>query len=235
MSDSVLGEQGAIEEYYTGNRVQAGLLGLVAYEYVITFGQEVACVWQKPISATSVLLLSTRWVMVLYQAIWVTPSGVESCRRWEPVSQLLLFTSWAQIAVFSGLRVYALWHDSRLRHVLLVAVILLGCIPIATNSFAWSRMQTMYTDLPFASCVYRVDVPKHLSTIALLHAQWRTRLRPAGGHPHVDEDIYALEAAAAGGAEVVRRDLTPSGWYHIFCNHPCSRCRTDGDVLCEQR
>ncbi|GJE98348.1 hypothetical protein PsYK624_145760 [Phanerochaete sordida] len=134
MSGPAPGVQAALEEYYTGNRVQAGLLGLVAYEYVITFSQEVEYVWQKPLSVTSVLLLSTRWVMVVFQALWVTPTGVASCRRLEPVSQLLLFASWAQIAVFSGLRVYALWHDSRLRYILLVVVILLGCIPIATNS-----------------------------------------------------------------------------------------------------
>lgn len=41
---------------------------LVAYEYIITIWQEVEAVWKRPMSATSILLISIRWLMLLTQA-----------------------------------------------------------------------------------------------------------------------------------------------------------------------
>ena len=40
-------------------------IALIIYEYVITFADEIEAVWKRPWTATSVLLLSTRWVMLL--------------------------------------------------------------------------------------------------------------------------------------------------------------------------
>ena len=48
--------------------------GLVAYEYIITFDQEVAQVWMRKTTATALLLLSTRWIMVLGPLINIVPS-----------------------------------------------------------------------------------------------------------------------------------------------------------------
>lgn len=45
------------------------------YEYLITFGEEVAVVWQRPWTATSVLLVSTRWVVVLTNVTGLVPAG----------------------------------------------------------------------------------------------------------------------------------------------------------------
>jgi hypothetical protein len=55
---------------------------LVVYEYVITFDQEVSTIWKRRFIATSILLLSTRWVLVLYQIVPFMPSpkvcGIEA-------------------------------------------------------------------------------------------------------------------------------------------------------------
>ena len=53
--------------------------GLVAYEYIITFDQEVAQVWMRKLTATSFLLLSTRWIMVLSPLIGIIPSEPNAC------------------------------------------------------------------------------------------------------------------------------------------------------------
>lgn len=51
---------------HTHDAEQASL-ALVAYEYLITLDQEVATVWRRKWTATSVLIVSVRWVMVLLQ------------------------------------------------------------------------------------------------------------------------------------------------------------------------
>ena len=54
--------------------------GLVIYEYVISFDQEIMHVWTRKLTATSFLLLSTRWVMVLIQILDLVPSGPSKCK-----------------------------------------------------------------------------------------------------------------------------------------------------------
>jgi hypothetical protein len=52
---------------------------LVLYEYVITFEQEVSTIWKRRFTATSILLLSTRWVLVLSQIVPFIPSTPKVC------------------------------------------------------------------------------------------------------------------------------------------------------------
>ena len=54
--------------------------GLTIYEYVVTFDLEVAHVWTRKPSATSLLLLSIRWIMVLSQVPNLTPSEPSGCK-----------------------------------------------------------------------------------------------------------------------------------------------------------
>ncbi|GJE84685.1 hypothetical protein PsYK624_007610 [Phanerochaete sordida] len=46
---------------------------LVAYEFLITIQLEIDTVWRRPWTATSLLLLSTRWVMVLSAVLNLVP------------------------------------------------------------------------------------------------------------------------------------------------------------------
>lgn len=50
---------------------------LLAYEYVVTFGDEVALVWKKRATVTSILFISVRWTMVAYAIIGLTPGTPE--------------------------------------------------------------------------------------------------------------------------------------------------------------
>ena len=49
---------------------------LVVYEYILTIDREFAVVWKRKFNATSALLISVRWMMVLVQVsgwMGVTP------------------------------------------------------------------------------------------------------------------------------------------------------------------
>ena len=77
-------------------------------------------------------------------------SSLNRCLLSDIVEQVLALLGFAQIActllsfllrdkltllaVFGALRVYALWAGSRLRLVLVVLVLVLGCVPVATNA-----------------------------------------------------------------------------------------------------
>ena len=49
------------------------------YEYIITFNQEVAVVWERRFSATSVLLIGSRWLMIVFAYLVFYP-GPAKCK-----------------------------------------------------------------------------------------------------------------------------------------------------------
>ena len=58
---------------------QVYFIGLFAYEYVATIDQEVYHVWMRPFTPTSLLLLSTRWVMLINAFLPWVPTGPTQC------------------------------------------------------------------------------------------------------------------------------------------------------------
>lgn len=59
---------------YSSPRIRAVVLALVAYEYLTTFDQEVTTVWKRKLTATSALLLVTRWTMIINQILAYLPT-----------------------------------------------------------------------------------------------------------------------------------------------------------------
>lgn len=55
-------------------------IALALYEYVVTFSQEVTTVWQRRKTATSILLVATRWTMVLNAVVILIESPKEVSR-----------------------------------------------------------------------------------------------------------------------------------------------------------
>lgn len=121
---------------------------LVAYEFVITFAQEVSVVWGRKFTATSLLLLGVRWVMVVAPIITIVPWPDTWCPEIYFLNGGIFIASTALVAIFSALRVYALWRDSRFRHLLTVIVFLLSAVPVATNIFGMSRTVAANLVLP---------------------------------------------------------------------------------------
>ena len=54
-------------------------IAIVAYEYVITFHQEIATVWRRPLNLTSLLLLSTRYTAIVSQLLSWLPGSPAVC------------------------------------------------------------------------------------------------------------------------------------------------------------
>lgn len=63
--------------------------GLVVYEFVITLDQEIAAVWRRKFTATSMLLLSTRWLMLLYPILAILPIPMDQTAAWCESTVLL--------------------------------------------------------------------------------------------------------------------------------------------------
>lgn len=144
-------EIATLQAYQSSTYIDCSLLCLVIYEFIITFEQEVSCIWTRKLTATSLLLLFTRWTMVLSEVIVWIPFD-SACVAYYTIRQLLFFFAYAQVALLSGLRVYALWHNSQLRFLFLAVVLLLGSVPIWTNAYRWSVTSIAYYGPPFDTC-----------------------------------------------------------------------------------
>lgn len=57
-----------------------------------------------------------------------------------------LFTQY--LAVFSAFRVYALWYTSRFKYLFFAAIIILGCVPIASNIVSYYIEDTPFHLMP---------------------------------------------------------------------------------------
>ncbi|GJE98327.1 hypothetical protein PsYK624_145550 [Phanerochaete sordida] len=197
MSNSTAGILEAYQVAQTYDYTSVALLSLVAYEFITTVDQEVACVWTRRPSATSVLLVTTRWVMVLYQALqWIPYHTYSACWALEVTDFTLYLVSLAQMAVFSSLRVYALWSRSQLRYLFAVAVLALSCVPIATNIFQLSRIYAVWSGPPIDTCNIVSNISNHLNRSASADPQLRAvrgRARPGAD---LDRDVPPLAAAA---------------------------------------
>ncbi|KIP06042.1 hypothetical protein PHLGIDRAFT_73255, partial [Phlebiopsis gigantea 11061_1 CR5-6] len=72
---------------------------LLAYEYIITFDQELSAIWRRKFNATSLLFITVRWTMLFNAALLSIPPSARVSNTY--FSQL-----------FSALRVYAIWDRS---------------------------------------------------------------------------------------------------------------------------
>ena len=62
---------------------------IITYEYLITFQQEIAVVWRRRLTATSLLLLSTRYTLMLTQLMdYIPPSDIVRRFNWSYTYQL---------------------------------------------------------------------------------------------------------------------------------------------------
>ena len=94
------------------NLAHAAIVALVVYEYAITLAQEIDTVWRRSLTATSLVVLTTRWVMVASPLTsFVTPqryvsalltrlcaNPANSCQAINMTGQLLFIISLTQAA-----------------------------------------------------------------------------------------------------------------------------------------
>ncbi|GJE98347.1 hypothetical protein PsYK624_145750 [Phanerochaete sordida] len=127
---------------------------LIFYEYLITLDQEVAVVWKKRFTVTSLLILCTRWLMVLDQILSLTPQNGSWCSSFHALGTLMYMGIVVLVSLMASLRVYALWRGSLVGYASALSIVILGAgIPIGTNIFGWTRTITMQVQFTPSSSV----------------------------------------------------------------------------------
>lgn len=63
---------------------------LSIHEYIITFDREISIVWRRKWSFMSIVLLSTRWVMLVNAITTFLPAHSVQVRRWRAMQNLVL-------------------------------------------------------------------------------------------------------------------------------------------------
>ncbi|EKM57660.1 uncharacterized protein PHACADRAFT_251424 [Phanerochaete carnosa HHB-10118-sp] len=95
---------------------------LVFYEFVITIGDEINIVWKRPVTVSAVLLGSLRWCMVLTIILQLIPETPNACAPLNILGYVFLLIGFLQTAVFSALRVFAIWNRSYLWSLIVFAL-----------------------------------------------------------------------------------------------------------------
>ncbi|EKM48943.1 uncharacterized protein PHACADRAFT_265962 [Phanerochaete carnosa HHB-10118-sp] len=122
----------AYSQLATADYITIAIVSLVVYEILITIGDEVRIVWQRPVTAPAVLLGSVRWCILLAATLQLVPSTSNSCTPLEIMVWIFSLIQFLQIALFSALRVFAIWNKS---YVWSLAVFALSMVPFAINLY----------------------------------------------------------------------------------------------------
>lgn len=151
---------------------------VVAYDWALTFGQEVEMVWRQRFSFTTVIFLSVRYIGILYAAVFVfsiSPSASMTNTGCEIINSAL----WCVIFVVNGMlgvimitRLFAMYQQSR--KLLIFLVVVLVAITIACGLIAAIQTRQLLSEnliLPGNQCVMGGYVPLTAETW-LLNTAW---------------------------------------------------------------
>lgn len=147
--------------------IQFGLTALVVYEYLLTFQDEVRMIWRRKWTAATVLFMMNRYLLIASIILQALPSTPESwCtvipRITDGAALLLLIV----FALFSALRVYAMWDRNIF---LFLLVILPNLVPVGTNFFAAVVFRPVLVGPPLGQCMLDDPVPPKTDEM-LVHA-----------------------------------------------------------------
>ncbi|KAI0722669.1 hypothetical protein C8Q76DRAFT_719703 [Earliella scabrosa] len=148
----------SFEAYQVGTYFQVAAAGLLAYEYVITFGREVDLFWKRKATMASVLFGVNRYLPMVVAALDlpypVSPSMTYAVRAayTNAISVILQYLPWA---VFSALRAYVL---SSRTWMLAILVFLLSMASPVVNFVVLSWATVIYE--PGVACALNVDLSR---------------------------------------------------------------------------
>jgi len=138
---------------YFYNYVIVGTTAMWAYDFLLTFGQEVSHIWTRNATGTSILFVLNRYLFLFYNVVNVLqtflPNPGNSCNWIIDLSGILAAIVSGTSAGLLALRIFAIWNSAwgpfLLLLTLAVARIVLGLV----RNFAYS---TATTDDPLAGC-----------------------------------------------------------------------------------
>ncbi|KAJ8455001.1 hypothetical protein ONZ51_g12699 [Trametes cubensis] len=140
-----------------GNRLELAMICVLCYDYVITFGQEVRCIWMRKKTGATVLYLFIRYVCLVSYCIlpavtYILTLNVERsgfCTligRMQVITELIAFIP---LGAFSAMRALAL---SGMNCKLAALVFILACGPFAVNIWLYSENGVHAVTLPVIGC-----------------------------------------------------------------------------------
>ncbi|TBU65792.1 hypothetical protein BD310DRAFT_984939 [Dichomitus squalens] len=123
------------------------MLGVVFYEYLITFDLEVRYIWGRRLTWAKVVFLLNRYTTPVYYIGLVFPLLLPATRlRYATLPHAIKLTKIdVECSSFAGLRIYPISDKNRF---ITLAVVLLSLFPIATNMVAVIPLQLGIGHIP---------------------------------------------------------------------------------------
>ncbi|GJE99215.1 hypothetical protein PsYK624_154640 [Phanerochaete sordida] len=148
-----------LEIFATGATVVR--LPLVVYEYAVTIDQEIIAAWRRNCTMASLILLSSRWLMIIGPVLGIVPvSSQAGCQTIWALGILVAVLNQTVVTLFSALRVYAILMHGRRRYVVPTIVVFFGVIPIGADIIAWLHTGQLYLH---ARCNQKTELSSSLS------------------------------------------------------------------------
>ncbi|KAH8105324.1 hypothetical protein BXZ70DRAFT_1004834 [Cristinia sonorae] len=152
------------------NYISLSCAVLILFDHAVTFDQELSLVWKPRLTVSSILFIINRYILlfgatvfILRSAPWTlysvsppvlalpafTQPVLQSCLAFTRIENALSIVAFINIALFSGLRAYAVggkqWKVASL-------VLILGLVPAATNIYYFIHTTVLVVPPPILGC-----------------------------------------------------------------------------------
>ncbi|CCM06021.1 uncharacterized protein FIBRA_08265 [Fibroporia radiculosa] len=128
---------------------------LLLYDYILTFAQEIQCIWRRKFSGATVLFFLNRYLSIIYRILMLLVILPWQYLPQQTADDVITIMLDLILAVFTSLRLYAIWNRDRR---ILIAVILLGLVSPAANIFYYTTLQEEAAPPPLYGCAVRVHM-----------------------------------------------------------------------------
>ncbi|EIW77347.1 hypothetical protein CONPUDRAFT_84465 [Coniophora puteana RWD-64-598 SS2] len=122
---------------------------ILCYDHLMTFAEEIAYIWRRPFTTSSILFFLNRYVGLFGNAAALAAlfvSATSSCQQWKLYHQLLLVTNQVIVCGILTVRTYALYNRDKY-----VLAFMLTSASLLAGAAGWSltgQQSTSYTLLP---------------------------------------------------------------------------------------
>ncbi|EKM50273.1 uncharacterized protein PHACADRAFT_201113 [Phanerochaete carnosa HHB-10118-sp] len=170
----------AYSRFATGDYITIAASCLAIYEFLVTIGDEIKIVWKRPITVRAVLLGSVRWCMLLaailnFQLTLSSPKCLlQDCAPPDILYWVLVLVQFLQAALFSALRVFAIWNRS---YVWSLVVFVLSIVSFVTNlnDAAMTKYELVMYPLTGISCIEESQLSARAYDIRAFRVVYITR------------------------------------------------------------